>query len=168
VVARLAGVAVLSGWFPESLRGFKPAWYGDLLPTYWKGKEVGKRRGVQMFLAHGLKDSVVEYELGKTCYKRAKKAGFSMTRLYKFAMGHGLCQNELLEFNCWLDDQLPDPIISVEDVFGADLIDFFGDDEEEDQEGLDHDMLQDLKTRFARKESAATARKSLVLQDKHA
>lgn len=44
-VARVGGVALMSGWFPDSLVDLKPPWAKHLLPTYWMGKKCGKRGG---------------------------------------------------------------------------------------------------------------------------
>jgi len=114
-LGKLGGVALLAGWFPDSLLNLKPPWAKELLPTYWMGRRCGKRGGVEMFVAHGRADRTVPLALGKQLFKCALKVGFSVGKLLKFSHGHGLSKHLLLQLKYWIDRQAPDPEWEVDD-----------------------------------------------------
>ncbi len=118
-MAKIGGLALLSGWFPDSLVELDPAWVGDLKPTYWMGARSGRRGGVETFVAHGRADRTVPLALGKQLFKRARKAGFSVSKMLKFPHGHGLSRPELLDLGCWIDRLIPDPDWHISDYLGA-------------------------------------------------
>lgn len=118
LVKQIGGIALVAGWFPDSLQHLVPPWAKDLQPTYWMGKKCGKRGGVETFVAHGRADTTVPLALGKLLFKRAQKAGFSVSKLFKFAHGHGLSKRLLLELGCWIDRQVPDPDWDIRDYLG--------------------------------------------------
>ena len=120
-VAKLGGVAVIAGWFPDSLLDQTPAWASHLLPTYWMGRPCGRRGGVETFVAHGSRDATVPLELGKSLFRRASKAGFSVSKLLKFPHGHGLGKLLLLRLRGWIDRQIPDPDWNIHDHLGLDV-----------------------------------------------
>lgn len=118
---RLACVAVLSSWLPQSLRDLRPFWYEDLLPTYVRGKVKGKRGGLPVLMCHGTKDKFVPFKLGKRSYKRAEKIGFSVD-FEKYKMGHGVCTQEMMDLWQFLSRKyLPDPVLRIEAVLGPAL-----------------------------------------------
>ena len=116
---QIGGVALLSGWFPGCLAGLEPAWAGEIKTTYWMGARNGRRGGVETFVAHGEADSTVPLALGKQLFKHARKAGFAVSKLFKFPHGHGLSRREMLELRCWIDRQIPDPDWHITDFIGA-------------------------------------------------
>ena len=120
-MAKLGGVAVIAGWFPDSLLDQTPAWASHLLPTYWMGRPCGRRGGVETFVAHGNRDATVPLELGKSLFRRASKAGFSVSKLLKFPHGHGLGKLLLLRLRGWIDRQIPDPDWNIHDHLGLDV-----------------------------------------------
>jgi len=118
-MAKIGGLALLSGWYPDSLVDLDPAWAGDLKSTYWMGAKSGKRGGVETFVAHGRADRTVPLALGKLLFKRARKVGFSVSKLLKYPHGHGLSRPELLDLGYWIDRQIPDPDWHISDYLGA-------------------------------------------------
>ena len=74
-----------------------------------------------LFVNDGSRDATVPLELGKSLFRRASKAGFSVSKLLKFPHGHGLGKLLLLRLRGWIDRQIPDPDWNIHDHLGLDV-----------------------------------------------
>ena len=81
-----AGIGVLSGYMPSFLQSepwFKPA----------------------LFMAHGIRDSVILPDWGRASRDRLASAGFSMI-WREYPMAHAICQEEIQDLAKWAQDTL--------------------------------------------------------------
>jgi phospholipase/carboxylesterase len=82
----VAGIGVLSGYMPRFLQSepwFKPA----------------------LFMAHGMRDSVILPEWGRASRDRLASAGFSVI-WREYPMAHAICQEEIQDLAKWARDTL--------------------------------------------------------------
>jgi phospholipase/carboxylesterase len=82
----VAGIGVLSGYMPRFLQSepwFKPA----------------------LFMAHGMRDSVILPEWGRASRDRLASAGFSVI-WHEYPMAHAICQEEIQDLTKWARNTL--------------------------------------------------------------
>jgi phospholipase/carboxylesterase len=88
---RLAGIGALSTYLP--LRNTAVTDYCD------------DNINTPIFMAHGLQDPVVQYQHGKTSYKKLQEMGFSI-EWKDYNMEHNVCAEEIADISNWLGERL--------------------------------------------------------------
>ncbi len=93
----LAGIIGLSGYL--------------LLPETLDKRITPAARRTPVFLAHGINDPVVPFELGELALARLKRLGLQVA-WHAYPMGHEVCTDEIRAIGRWLQEILCRPVNS--------------------------------------------------------
>lgn len=84
---RLAGIAGLSGYLP--------------LAESTAAERTEASLATPVFLAHGWKDEVVDFERGQRSAEALRALGYEV-EWHEYPVGHAVCMEEIEELNAWL------------------------------------------------------------------
>jgi phospholipase/carboxylesterase len=83
----LAGILALSGYLPIASQILQAAHSAN--------------KHIPIFVAHGTKDTIVSYSLGKHAYVTLKQAGY-VASWHSYDMAHSICTAEIHDISQWI------------------------------------------------------------------
>lgn len=91
--------------FPEALAGIAALSAYLLLPEGLAHEMAADKRGLPVFLGHGIDDAVVPFALGDKTRQRLQALGLSVD-WHTYPMAHTVCSEEIRHLSAWLHARL--------------------------------------------------------------